>query len=109
MKQHTINGAKILSGHSQFKDAENIALSHHEHYNGNGYPFHRKGEEIPLAGRIVALADVYDALINQRPYKQAWPLAKVLDYIQQQRGEQFDPDVVDAFFRLHKKGVFTSE
>ena len=105
IKQHTLNGAKILSGHSQFKDAAEIALSHHEHYNGKGYPLQLKSTDIPLSGRIVALVDVYDALSNIRPYKQAWPQEKVLEYIKSQRGQQFDPEVVDAFFRLYEKNA----
>jgi len=109
MKMHTINGAKILSGHSQFNDAAEIALSHHEHYNGKGYPLQLKETDIPLSGRIVALADVYDALSNARPYKKPWPQEKVLAYILSQRGQQFDPDVVDAFLRLYEKNALAQQ
>ena len=104
IKEHTVNGEKILKGHSQFKDAAEIALTHHECFDGSGYPYQLCGTDIPLSGRIVALADVYDALSNSRPYKESWPREEVLEYIRAQRGKQFDPDVVDAFLRLHKKG-----
>ena len=105
IKEHTVNGEKILKGHSQFKDAAEIALTHHECFDGSGYPYQLSGTEIPLSGRIVALADVYDALLSSRPYKKPWPQEEVLEYIRAQRGKQFDPDIVNAFFKLHKKGL----
>ena len=79
--------------------AETIALHHHERWDGTGYGG-KSGEEIPLAGRIIAVADVLDALINERPYKHAWPLDQAVEEITGQRGKQFDPEVVDAFLGL---------
>ena len=101
VKQHTVIGARILSGgkFELLKLAEEIALSHHERWDGDGYAGMR-GADVPLAGRIVAVADVFDALIQQRPYKPAWPVADAIAEIDRQRGRQFDPDVVDAFLRV---------
>jgi len=99
MKKHSEYGANILA-HSDvpiLRLSEQIALTHHEHYDGNGYPNGIKGEEIPLAGRIVALADVYDALSSQRHYKKRWKPDDVVRYIKQRSGCQFDPEVVIAF------------
>ena len=79
--------------------AEEIALSHHERWDGTGYTGHR-GEAIPLAGRIVAVADVFDALTQKRPYKAAWPIGDAIAEIERQRGRQFDPALVDAFLRV---------
>ncbi len=104
IKSHTTSGRKILAGHGQFKLASIIAETHHERYDGTGYPKGLAGDDIPICGRITALADVYDALINKRPYKSAWPREDVMEYIHGERGHQFDPDVVDAFFRLVDKG-----
>ena len=99
MKQHTIIGGKILSGSSSpwLKLAEQIALTHHERWDGKGYPFQHANEEIALVGRIVAVADVFDALTHERPYKKAWPLAEARAEIMRQSGTQFDPQVVQAF------------
>lgn len=98
MKTHTTSGAKILSGgrFPLLQMAEEIALTHHEHWDGTGY-MQMQGEAIPLAGRIVTVADVFDALTNARPYKQAWPRHEAIQEIQTQRGRQFDPRIVDAF------------
>lgn len=79
--------------------AEEIALTHHEHWGGNGY-LGLKGESILLAGRIVAVADVFDALTHERPYKQAWQHQEALEEIQRQSGRQFDPHVVQAFLEI---------
>ena len=100
MKGHSAKGAQILSGskYELLKIAEQIAQTHHEKWDGSGYPDGLKGEAIPLVGRIAALADVFDALITSRPYKDAWFFDDVLTYINDQRGFQFDPMVVDAFF-----------
>ncbi len=86
--------------------AKRIALYHHEHWDGTGYPTGIKGEEIPLEARILAVADVFVALTQQRPYKQAWPLEQALEEIEYQSGRQFDPAVVSAFLDLaHKNAV----
>jgi len=76
---------------------QKVALTHHEKWNGRGYPRGLKGEEIPLVGRIVALPDVFDALTSVRPYKSAWSVEKAMDLIRSEKGEHFDPQVVEAF------------
>ncbi len=102
MKTHTTIGAKILSsGHSALvRLAEVIALSHHERWDGTGYPLGLSAEAISLPARIVAVADVFDALTHERPYKEAWPVAKAVAEIRAQAGRQFDPRVVEAFLSL---------
>jgi putative two-component system response regulator len=101
VKTHTTIGARILSGSrfSLLKLAEEIAFSHHERWNGTGYEG-IAGDSIPLAGRIVTIADVFDALTQKRPYKAAWPIADAVAEIKRQRGRQFDPAIVDAFLRV---------
>jgi putative two-component system response regulator len=102
MKFHTTIGTNILEG-SHFPElqlAATIALSHHEKWDGTGYPGGLKGEEIPLVGRIVAIADFFDALTHERPYKQAWSREEALVEIQKQSGVHFDPRVVDAFMSI---------
>jgi response regulator RpfG family c-di-GMP phosphodiesterase len=92
-----------------------IALNHHEHWDGSGYPGRvddvasddwrpgpgKRGEEIPLVARIVALADVYDALSSRRAYKEGWAEERVLEYIREQKGRHFDPELVDVFFSIY--------
>jgi putative two-component system response regulator len=99
MRSHCEIGARILSGSrsSMVAMGAEIALTHHEHWNGRGYPTGLSGAEIPLPGRIVGLADVFDALAHDRPYKRAWPLDEVIREIASQSGQQFDPEVVEAF------------
>lgn len=102
MRTHTTIGAKLLSG-SRFptlRFAAEIALTHHERWDGSGYPSGLSSNQIPLAGRLVALADVFDALTHDRPYKKAWPLEHAVNEIRRQRGEQFDPRIVDIFLEL---------
>jgi putative two-component system response regulator len=102
IKTHTGIGARILSG-SRFpvlQMAEQIALTHHERWEGAGYTASMRKDSIPLTGRIVAVADVFDALTHQRPYKPAWPLSDAVAEIERQRGRQFDPKVADAFLRV---------
>jgi putative two-component system response regulator len=101
MKQHTIVGAQILSGSGAkfIKLAETIALTHHERWDGSGYPKGLKGPKIPLIGRIAAIADVFDALTSKRPYRmKPFSLEEAFNYIKEGRGRHFDPRVVDAFF-----------
>jgi HD-GYP domain-containing protein (c-di-GMP phosphodiesterase class II) len=121
MKQHTVLGARLfLDAQSDFDEAAmQVALTHHERWDGKGYPGYvdvstsaaltgytlpdgtprgKKGEEIPIFGRIVALADVYDALSSARVYKEAWDESHVLDIIEKEAGHQFDPELVEIFF-----------
>jgi putative two-component system response regulator len=102
MQQHTVIGARILSGSTSpwLQMAEEIALNHHERWDGNGYPNHLRGEEIPLVGRIVAVADVFDALTHSRPYKVAWDVEDAVQEVESQAGRQFDANVVTAFLEL---------
>jgi putative two-component system response regulator len=101
MKSHTTIGARLLvQGHSDLvRLAEVIALTHHERWDGTGYPHGLQGESIPIEGRILSIVDVFDALTHERPYKKAWPFQAALDEIQVQSGRQFDPSVVQAFMR----------
>ena len=118
MKEHCLFGKNILgseqfirdlSGNSSLDIAEasfllmetaaNIALSHHEYWNGEGYPLGLKGKDIPIEARITAVADVFDALRSKRPYKEPWPEEKALEYIKEMSGVQFDPNVVENFFK----------
>jgi response regulator RpfG family c-di-GMP phosphodiesterase len=106
MTEHTKIGGRLLAG-SRFavlRKAEEIALSHHERWDGSGYPNGLKEENIPLAGRIVAVADVFDALTHKRHYKNAWPLHVALAEIQDQSGRHFDPRIVEALLDLHHSG-----
>lgn len=102
MRSHVVCGAEILAGSQSdiLRMAEEIALTHHEWWDGTGYPNGLEGDEIPLSGRIVALADVFDALSHARPYKQPWTLDEALREIDHLSGRQFDPTVVKAFFDL---------
>ena len=102
MKTHTTIGAKVLSGSRSrmLQMAETIALCHHERWDGLGYPRGLQGDEIPLAARIVALADVVDALSSDRPYRNRWPAERIRAEIVRQSGRQFDPQVVDAYLRV---------
>jgi PAS domain S-box-containing protein len=107
MKTHTVHGATILAGSSSdvLQLAEQIALYHHERWDGTGYPNRLAGEQIPIAARIVGLADVFDALTHRRPYKPAWPIEDALAEIHRGRGTQFDPAIVDAFDALDEDMV----
>jgi CHASE2 domain-containing sensor protein len=102
MRRHTTVGSSILSGsHSPVvRMAEEIARTHHERWDGSGYPAGLRGEEIPLAGRICAVCDVFDALQSGRPYKQPWPVIDAVAYLRRERGRYFDPAVVDAFLGI---------
>jgi response regulator RpfG family c-di-GMP phosphodiesterase len=107
MQRHTSIGAEMLAGASSgpLTLAREIALTHHERWDGSGYPNGLAGDEIPLAGRIVALADVFDALTHSRPYKSAWPVKQAVEEIQRQGGGQFDPELVDAFSELDHEAL----
>ncbi|TAM89656.1 response regulator [bacterium] len=99
MKRHAEIGARILedSPSEILREAATIAISHHEKYDGTGYPKGLKGDQIPIAGRICAISDVFDALTSKRPYKPAWPLDRALRIIDEGNGAHFDPMVVRAF------------
>lgn len=99
IKSHTLISEKILGGSDSdiLQLASDIALTHHEKWNGKGYPKGLAGTEIPLAGRIVAVADVFDALTSKRPYKGPMPVEKATKIILDEQGEHFDPDLVDVF------------
>lgn len=99
MKRHTEIGARLVSRSpaSTMRMAEQIAATHHERWDGKGYGSGLSGRDIPVAGRIVAVADVFDALTHRRPYKDAWPVDAAVEEIRAERGRQFDPSVVDAF------------
>jgi PAS domain S-box-containing protein len=116
MKQHTLFGSEILDGadNSILQMACEIALTHQEKYDGSGYPGGLSGEDIPLAGRIVAVADVFDALTMKRPYKPAFSLSKAYGIMEEGRGVHFDPIVLDAFFKCEEeilmiKGMYSDD
>ena len=99
MKTHAQIGANMLSGDDSdlIVTAHQIALTHHEKWNGSGYPRGLSGEAIPLMGRIAAIADVFDALTSERSYKKIWPINDAVLYIKDQSGQHFDPEMVKLF------------
>ncbi|MBK7356180.1 HD domain-containing phosphohydrolase [Propionivibrio sp.] len=99
MKNHVMLGFELLkgSGSKILQSAASIAISHHEKYDGSGYPYGLVGDAIPYLGRIVAVADVFDALTSERPYKKAWPIERAAEYVRDGAGGHFDPQCVDAF------------
>jgi putative two-component system response regulator len=107
LQRHAEVGAHILEvGSSRILDmARTIALTHHERWDGGGYPLGLKGEDIPLVGRIVAVADVFDALSSRRSYKKAFPLDECFQIMLESRGSHFDPDVLDAFLSVRDQVV----
>jgi len=104
MRTHTDQGALLFDPSVSELDAlsHDIALSHHEKWDGTGYPRQLKGEEIPLAGRICAIADVFDALISKRVYKDKWDEKDVLKLIEEEKGRHFDPEIVDSFNSVYE-------
>ncbi|MFP4407881.1 MAG: HD-GYP domain-containing protein, partial [Spirochaetaceae bacterium] len=121
MKSHTWQGARLfINKQSEFDElAQQVAISHHENWDGTGYPGHvdiesgeplksgpdgeplgKKGEEIPLFGRIVSIADVYDALVSQRVYKEAWTENDALEEMRSMAGTKFDPELIEVFFQV---------
>ncbi|MDL1969952.1 MAG: response regulator [Candidatus Desulfofervidaceae bacterium] len=105
IKLHTLIGAEILSGTDLplLEKAKETALTHHEKWDGTGYPRGLKGEEIPLSGRIMAIADVFDALTSKRVYKPPSKVEEALDFIKSQKNKHFDPEIVDAFLEVQNK------
>lgn len=100
MRRHPLFARQMLENIPFLHSAMDIPYCHHEKWDGSGYPQGLKGEEIPLAARIFAVVDVWDALINDRPYRKAWSQKKALEYLREQKGKHFDPKVVDAFLIL---------
>ena len=101
MRSHASIGAKLLSNDDSelMRMAHDIALTHHEKWDGGGYPNGLKAEEIPQAGRIAALADVIDALTSKRPYKDAWTIEETVAQIKEDSGKHFDPELVEVFLQ----------
>ena len=97
MRTHPEIAFRVLSPLAYLRPALDIPHDHHERWDGNGYPRGLKGEEIPLAARIFAVVDVWDALTSDRPYRKAWTEEKALAYIREQSGKHFDPQVVETF------------
>jgi len=102
MRKHPEFGANIIGDHNSelMQMAKEIAITHHEKWNGFGYPYKLKGEEIPLSGRIVAIADVFDALTTERPYKKAWTVEDAVNLINEESGKHFDPELVTLFHKV---------
>ena len=102
MRSHVEIGVRIIGEHAHgvLRTARLVALTHHEKWDGSGYPNGLKGEDIALEGRIVAIADVFDALTSERPYKHAWPLAQALSFLREQAGRHFDPALVETFMTV---------
>jgi len=105
IKTHPEIGARLLAGSRSaiIRLAEVLALTHHERWDGRGYPRGLARDDIPLPGRILTVADMFDALVSRRPYKEPFPIPKSLDIIRQHRGTALDPEVVDAFFRAESE------
>jgi putative two-component system response regulator len=110
MRLHTTIGAKILSGGKSdvMQVAERIARSHHERWDGDGYPDRLKGDSIPIEARVVALADCVDALTHNRPYRPSWPMRAVLDEVERSAESHFDPDIVRAFMEKCSRKISVS-
>ena len=104
MRSHPLIGYEILqdSPSKYLQKGSEIALAHHEKYDGTGYPYSLKGTDIPLSARIVAIADVFDALTSVRPYKEAWSIDKALNYVREQSGKHFDPELANAMLDMRE-------
>jgi HD-GYP domain-containing protein (c-di-GMP phosphodiesterase class II) len=100
MRKHPQFAYDMLYPVEYLRPALDIPLCHHEKWDGSGYPRGLKGEEIPLAARLFAVVDVWDALTSDRPYRAAWTREQALEYIQAESGKHFDPTVVDLFFKV---------
>jgi putative two-component system response regulator len=102
MRRHPVIGAEIIGEHDSplLKAASTISLTHHEKWDGSGYPNQLRGEEIPLIGRIIAVVDVFDALTTERPYKKAWPIEEAIALLQREAGQHFDPELIPLFLNI---------
>lgn len=111
IQQHPEIGARILGAPDSelLVIAQQVALYHHEKWDGSGYPHGLKGAEIPLVARIAAAADVFDALVSVRPYKKPWPLERVLSLFEEEKGRHFDPQVIDAFMNVLPQALVVME
>jgi putative two-component system response regulator len=109
MKSHTLIGHQILTGSASeiLQLSAEIALTHHEHWDGKGYPHGRAGDEIPVSGRLTAVADVFDALTHRRPYKEAWPLDATLAEMRVGSGRHFEPALIEAFEMLDPRTLLS--
>ncbi|TIH12439.1 response regulator [Marinifilum sp. JC120] len=101
MKTHTLIGGSIIGDHDNelMTTAKSVALTHHEKWDGTGYPRNLYRKNIPLEGRIAAIADVFDALTSERPYKVPWPVERAFDLLLKERGKHFDPELIEIFFK----------
>lgn len=99
MMKHVDYGGEIIGEHDSplLSMSRKIALNHHEKWDGTGYPKHTSGTDIPLEARLVAVADVFDALTSVRPYKKAWPVEKAMALLKEEAGRHFDPDLIPIF------------
>jgi putative nucleotidyltransferase with HDIG domain len=100
MQQHVMYGYNILAPITSDRNILDITLYHHEHWDGTGYPYGLKGEQIPQMARVFAVVDVFDALKSDRPYRTAWSHSKVIEYLKEQSGRCFDPQVVKLFLEI---------
>jgi putative two-component system response regulator len=107
MREHPLSGVRILGNNPFYETAREISAGHHENYDGSGYPHGLSGDDIPLSARIVKIADVFDALTTQRPYKQPWPMETAIIHIESHAGMMFDPDVVEKLKKLFIDGTLT--
>jgi len=104
MRKHPVYAVEMLKPISFLQGALDIPQYHHEHWDGSGYPYGLKGKDIPLSARIFAVADVYDALVSNRPYRVAWSKRQAVEYLVEKRGEHFDPEIIDFFVEVFVKG-----
>jgi HD-GYP domain-containing protein (c-di-GMP phosphodiesterase class II) len=100
MQQHAVYGYNILAPIINLRQTLDIALYHHERWDGSGYPYALKGEQIPLVARLFAVVDVFDALTSDRPYRPAWSHSQAIEYLEEQAGQQFDPQIVKSFLEI---------
>ncbi len=108
MEQHSEKGADLLAGYSDFARGAQIVLSHHERWDGEGYPNHRKGHEIPFGARVIAVADAFDAMTTDRPYRKARTVVQALQILRDGSGSQWDPEVVSVLVEILEGAVETS-